>query len=67
MFDSLEGINSTIFVYGQTGSGKTHTMLGPKEETNEKQGQNEKGVVGLGLRDLFDRLEMVMNKIKCYP
>ena len=62
IFDSLEGINSTIFVYGQTGSGKTHTMIGPKNETKEQaaqDAQDEKGVVGLGLRDLFDRLEMV--------
>lgn len=55
IFDSLEGINSTIFVYGQTGSGKTHTMVGPKDEAM----QDEQGVVELGLRDLFDRLEMV--------
>lgn len=27
--NTMEGIDTTIFVYGQTGSGKTHTMLGP--------------------------------------
>ena len=49
---SITGIN---FVYGQTGSGKTHTMIGPKDETMK----DEQGVVELGVRDLFDRLEMV--------
>lgn len=29
ILNSLEGIDTTIFVYGQTGSGKTHTILGP--------------------------------------
>lgn len=32
----IEGYNGTIFAYGQTGCGKTHTMLGIKEDPEQK-------------------------------
>ncbi|PSS03053.1 Kinesin-like protein [Actinidia chinensis var. chinensis] len=44
----LDGYNVCIFAYGQTGSGKTHTMIGPKELTQESVGVNYRA-----LSDLF--------------
>ncbi|XP_038999257.1 kinesin-like protein KIN-14G [Hibiscus syriacus] len=44
----LDGYNVCIFAYGQTGSGKTHTMIGPKELTEEGLGVNYRA-----LSDLF--------------
>ncbi len=32
----IEGFNGTIFAYGQTGCGKTHTMVGLKDDPNER-------------------------------
>ena len=32
----IEGYNGTIFAYGQTGCGKTHTMMGYKDDPNER-------------------------------
>lgn len=32
----LEGYNGTIFAYGQTGCGKTHTMLGLRDDPEQK-------------------------------
>lgn len=32
----IEGYNGTIFAYGQTGCGKTHTMLGIREDPEQK-------------------------------
>ena len=32
----IEGYNGTIFAYGQTGCGKTHTMMGLKDDPNER-------------------------------
>lgn len=48
IFNTLEGINSCLFVYGQTGTGKTYTMTG--------DGENE-GLVQRTLRQLWLRLE----------
>lgn len=32
----IEGYNGTIFAYGQTGCGKTHTMMGYKDNPEER-------------------------------
>ena len=32
----LEGYNGTIFAYGQTGCGKTHTMMGLKDDPEQR-------------------------------
>ena len=32
----IEGYNGTIFAYGQTGCGKTHTMMGLKDNPEER-------------------------------
>eukprot|EP00659_Diplonema_papillatum_P015793 gene15793-24126_t len=32
----LEGYNSCLFAYGQTGSGKTHTMMGKRDDPENK-------------------------------
>lgn len=32
----LEGYNGTIFAYGQTGCGKTHSMLGIRDDPDQK-------------------------------
>ena len=47
---TLDGINATIFAYGQTSSGKTHTMFG---------GDQQPGIIPLGIRDLFESVEQV--------
>jgi Cdc6-like AAA superfamily ATPase len=47
IFNTLDGINSCLFVYGQTGTGKTYTMTG--------DGVNE-GLVQRTFRELWHRL-----------
>lgn len=48
--NTLDGIDTTIFVFGQTGSGKTHTMLGPPKTYDFT------GIIFQALQDIFERV-----------
>ncbi|CAG8486485.1 10351_t:CDS:10 [Racocetra persica] len=49
---AFEGYNTCIFAYGQTGAGKSHTMMGYGED---------KGIIPLTCRELFNRIECSKN------
>lgn len=54
----LSGLNGTVLTYGQTGSGKTYTMMGTSRE---------KGLIQLGLEDLFSvRCEVECSYLQIY-
>jgi centromeric protein E len=46
------GKHGTVFCYGQTGSGKTFTMQG-----NEKNSQNESGILQMAVADVYHWIE----------